>query len=187
MPIATTNTPFIDANIKRELRAPPEEGVMTVTATPTAGERRSRAASRRVLVVADDACTTPELCASVSAFAGDTPIEALVIAPAHGTAATQWYVDEDAARAEATHRLRTCLSCLVRDGIRVRGELSDPDPIQAIADALHEFPADEILLLTAPQRPSGWLRQNVIDRARQAFRQPITHAVMPAASERSER
>jgi GABA permease len=159
---------------------------MTAIATPTASERRSRTPSRRVLVVADDACTTPELCASLRAFAGDTPIEALVIAPAHGTTATQWYVDEDAARADATHRLRTCVNCLVRDGIRVSGELSVPDPIQAIADALHEFPADEILLVTAPQRPSRWLRQNVIDRARRAFLQPITHIVMPAASERSE-
>jgi GABA permease len=159
---------------------------MTAIATPTASERRSRTSSRRVLVVADDACTTPELCASLRAFAGDTPIEALVIAPAHGTTATQWYVDEDAARADATHRLRTCVNCLVRDGIRVSGELSVPDPIQAIADALHEFPADEILLVTAPQRPSRWLRQNVIDRARRAFLQPITHIVMPAASERSE-
>jgi GABA permease len=159
---------------------------MTAIATPTASERRSRTSSRRVLVVADDACTTPELCASLRAIAGDTPIEALVIAPAHGTTATQWYVDEDAARADATHRLRTCVNCLVRDGIRVSGELSVPDPIQAIADALHEFPADEILLVTAPQRPSRWLRQNVIDRARRAFLQPITHIVMPAASERSE-
>jgi hypothetical protein len=159
---------------------------MTAIATPTASERRSRTPSRRVLVVADDACTTPELCASLRAFAGDTPIEALVIAPAHGTTATQWYVDEDAARADATHRLRTCVNCLVRDGIRVSGELSVPDPIQAIADALHEFPADEILLVTAPQRPSRWLHQNVIDRARWAFLQPITHIVKPAASERSE-
>jgi RNA polymerase sigma factor (sigma-70 family) len=56
--------------------------------------------------------------------------------------------------------------------------------LHAIADALHEFPADEILLVTAPQRPSRWLRPNVIDRARQAFREPITHVVMPARSER---
>ena len=133
---------------------------MTAIATPTASERRGRG-GRRVPIVADDACTTPELCASVRAFARGTPIEALVIAPAHGTAATQWYVDEDAARADATHRLRTCVSCLIRDGIRVSGELSDPDPIQAIADALDEFPADEILLveraaaalaLAAPER-----------------------------------
>lgn len=152
---------------------------MTELLTP-----RSRIASRRVLVVVDDACTAPEVCASVRAHADGRSIEALVLAPAHGTAATQWYVDEDAARADAAHRLRNCLACLTREGIRVTGDLGDPDPIQAIADALCEFPADEILLVTAPQRPSHWLRPNAIDRARGAFQQPVTHVVMPATSER---
>ncbi len=155
-----------------------------MSAAATVTRSRSRVASRRVLVVVDDACTAPEVCATVRTHADGRPIDALVLAPAHGTAATQWYVHEDAARADATHRLRTCLACLTHDGIRVTGDLGDPDPIQAIADALYTFPADEILLVTAPQRPSRWLRPNVIDRARQAFRRPITHVVMPAAPER---
>ena len=162
----------------------PDRG--TAPTTPVATELRHRAGSRRVLVVVDDACTAPELCTTVREFAGNTPIEAHVIAPAHGTASTQWYVDEDAARAEASHRLRTCLTCLARDGIRVSGELSDPDPIRGIADTLHDFPADEILLVTAPQRPSRWLRENAVDRAHRAFRQPITHIEMPAGPERAE-
>jgi hypothetical protein len=153
-----------------------------MTAVATASTPRSRVASGRWLVVVDDACTAPEVCATVRAHADAPRIEALVLAPAHGTAATRWYVDEDAARAEATRRLRTCVACLTKDGFRVTGELSDPDPVQAIADALDEFPADEILLVTAPQRPSRRLRQNAIDRARRAFQQPITHVVMPAAA-----
>ena len=162
---------------------------MTELLTPT--ENRARAnrppssvASRRMLVVVDDVCTAPEICASVRAHANSSPVEALVLAPAHGTAATQWYIDEAAATADATHRLRTCIACLAHDGIRAAGELADPDPIRAIADALEEFPANEILLVSAPQRPSRWLRPNVIDRARQSFREPITHVVMPAAAER---
>lgn len=164
-----------------------EESPITALATPPADEPRTRAGTRSVLVVIDYACTAPELCASVREFARDMKIEAFVIAPAHGTTATQWYVDGDAARAEATHRLRTSVNCLARDGIRVSGELSDPDPIRGIADALHEFPADEILLVSAPQRPSRWLRQNVIERARHAFRQPLTQIVMPSMSERNAR
>jgi hypothetical protein len=116
----------------------------------------------------------------------DTTIEALVIAPARGAASAQWYVDDDAARADAAHRLRTCVGCLGERGIRARGELSDPDPVQGIADALHEFPADEIVLVTAPHHPSRWLRQNDIDRARHAFRQPITHLFMPAPEAEDE-
>ena len=136
-------------------------------------------AGHRILVVADDTCTAPELCAGVSAHADGRPVEALVIAPTHGTAATRWYVDEDAARADATHRLRRCIACLARDGVQATGELSDPDPVQAIADALHEFPAEEIVLITAPQRPSRWLRRNAVERARLAFRQPVTHIELP--------
>jgi hypothetical protein len=116
-------------------------------------------------------------------MAGGASIEALVVAPAHGTASTQWYVDEDAAHAEATHRLRTCVSCLGRGGIRASGRLSESDPVQGIADALHDFQADEIVLVTALQRPSRWLRQDDIDRARRSFPQLITHLFMPAASE----
>jgi GABA permease len=132
-----------------------------------------------VLIVVDEPCTSPELCASVRAYADDRPLEALVIAPAHESAATQWYVDEEAARADATHRLRRCVACLGRDSIRVEGQLGDHDPVHAIGDALYEFAADEILLITSPQRPSHWLRQNVVDRARHTFPQPSTSSCRP--------
>ena len=157
---------------------------MAVAAARPAPPENSSASRRRVLVVVDQPCTAPELCASVRAHTGTDPIEALVIAPAHGRPETQWYVDEDAARADATHRLRACVACLARHGIRASGQLSDPDPVQAIADALHDFPADEILLISARQRPSSWLRQSVIDRARHAFEQPVEQVVMPASSAR---
>jgi hypothetical protein len=140
---------------------------------------RSTASRRRLLVVVDQPCTAPELCASVHGYVGADGVDALVIAPAHGSPDTQWYADEDAARADATHRLRACVACLAGDGVRARGQLSDPDPVQAIADALDEFPADEILIVTAPQRPSSWLHRNAIDRARRRFEQPIAHVVMP--------
>jgi GABA permease len=154
------------------------------TATSLGQKPRRGPAERRLLVVVDEPCTSPELCASIRAYAGGRPLEALVIAPAHDLPATQWYVDEEAARADATHRLRACVACLGQDGIRVRGELGDGDPVHAIGDALYEFPADEILLISASQRPSRWLRQNVIDRARDTFPQPVTHVVMPTGPER---
>ena len=63
-------------------------------------------------------------------------------------------------------------------GIDAEGALGDPDPVGAIADALQDFDADEILLVTAPQRPSSWLRPNVVDRARRTFAVPIHHSVV---------
>ncbi len=162
---------------------------MTTTPIPTRtarqpGRRQQLRISglRRVLIVIDEPCTSPELCASVRTGAEGPPPEAFVIAPAREAAATQWYVDEDAARADAMHRLRGCLACLARDGIRVQGRLGDRDPVRAIADALHEFPADEILIVTPRQRPSRWLHRNVVDRARRTFPQPVKHLVMPVTS-----
>ena len=169
---------------------------MTALLTPTRSSKaaaegegqaetpRSTTSRRRLLVVVDQPCTAPELCASVRGYLGADRVDALVIAPAHGSPDTQWYIDEDAARADATQRLRACVACLTGDGIRASGQLSDPNPVQAIADALYEFPADEILIVTAPQRPSNWLHQNVIDRTRRSFEQPIAHVAMPTTPAR---
>lgn len=143
--------------------------------------------SRRVLVVVDEPCTSPERCASIRTDAGSGPTDALVIAPTHGAAATRWYVDEDAARADAAQRLRACVACLAGDGIRAEGRPGDSDPVQAITDALQVYAADEIQLITAPQRPSTWHHQNVIDRARGSFEQPIKHVVMPMQGETQAR
>ena len=111
--------------------------LLTPTKTSQHGNRGeappSSRSARRVLIVVDEPCTSPELCTSVRGYAGNRPLEALVIAPAHSSAATQWYIDEEAARADATHRLRACVACLTRDGIHADGHLSDPDPVQAIA------------------------------------------------------
>jgi hypothetical protein len=162
-----------------------------LTATRTARERSrgkaqtAAASARRVLIVVDETCTSPELCAGVRTSADNRPLEALVIAPAYESVATQWYVDEDAALADATYRLRGCIACLRRDGIRVEGQLGDRDAVHAIGDALREFPADEILFVAAPQRPSGWLREDVIDRARHTFQQPVKHIPLPPAPEPS--
>jgi hypothetical protein len=139
--------------------------------------RRGR--NHRVLVVVDEACPSPGLCATIRRRAAPDRVEAFVIVPARGSSVTQWYVDEDAARADATARLRRCVACLTGNGIRAEGQLADPDPVQAIADALHDFAADEILLVTAQQRPSTWLRPNMLDRVRNSVRQPVGHAIVP--------
>jgi hypothetical protein len=157
---------------------------MAVATPPPTGKELTETSCRHLVVVIDDACTAPDLCATLRAFGGGETLDALVLGTAHGSAATQWYVDEDDARAEATHRLRKCVACLDRAGIRARGRIGDVDPVQAIADAVHDYPADEILLITPPQRPSGWLRQNAVDRARRAFSQPVTHIVSQTTSPR---
>jgi nucleotide-binding universal stress UspA family protein len=115
--------------------------------------------------------------------AGEARLEVLVVSPACGSTATQWYVDADAARAHATQRLRACVACLEAEGVRVKGRLSGPDPVHAIGEALRDFPADEILLVTARRRPSAWLRGSTIEYVRRSFPRPVEHVVLERARE----
>jgi len=134
-----------------------------------------RARRRRLLIVIDETCPSQSPSDTWRLHAEGERTEALVIAPGRGSTATQWYIDGAAARADATKRLRCCVACLASSGIRVTGRLVEPDPVHAIADALRDFHADEILLVTASHHPSIWLRPSVIDRVRRGFQQPVEH------------
>ena len=45
-------------------------------------------------------------------------------------------------------------------------------------DALRMFGADEIVVSTHPPGRSNWLEKQVIERARERYRLPITHVVV---------
>ena len=51
------------------------------------------------------------------------------------------------------------------------------DPIEAIADALRFFRADEILVSTRPYGESRWIEEDVVGRAWERFRLPLLHVV----------
>jgi GABA permease len=129
--------------------------------------------SRRILYVAHRACGNPALCAEVRAHAA-AGAEVLVVAPVVGSPLHRWTSDEAEERALAETRLEESLGWLRKHGLRVRGRLGDGDPVQAVADALYAFPADEIVIcLEEPERPH-WLRKGVVERARQRFQLPVT-------------
>ena len=57
---------------------------------------------------------------------------------------------EDDARVDATERAEAASEELPGEQVEAHG--GDVDPLQAIEDALRTFPADEIVVLTAPMR-----------------------------------
>ena len=59
--------------------------------------------------------------------------------------------------------------------------MGDSDPLQAIADALHFFPADEIVIATHPEERSNWLERDLVERARSRYALPVVHVVVGAA------
>ena len=69
--------------------------------------------------------------------------------------------------------------------LKAKGEIGDSDPNMAIEDALHVFPADEIVISTHPPERSRWLEHGVVDRAREQIDLPISHVVVDLAADRA--
>src|SRR5262245_34209325 len=78
--------------------------------------------------------------------------EVLVVAPALNSWLRHWLSDEDPARRRAEERLAAVVRQLQRTVVHVEGRVGDADPLQAIADALATFPADEIVISDGSER-----------------------------------
>jgi hypothetical protein len=101
----------------------------------------------RVLVVAI-AEATAESAQRIADLAGSaTDVRLLVPVPSH--LLDRWLSAEDDARHEAEAQLARSAGALVAAGLPVSGSVGDHDPAQALEDELRDFPADEVVLLTA--------------------------------------
>ncbi len=139
---------------------------------------------RSILVIANETVEGTVLHESIRYRARYVDADVLVVAPALNSRVRHWLSDEDGARAAAGERLEHCLDRLEQTGIRAKGRIGDADPLQAIADALHLFPADELVIATHPEPRSHWLARDVVGRARAKFDLPILHVVVDATRRR---
>jgi GABA permease len=139
----------------------------------------ARPAVSRVLVIANEAARSYELEQAIRSRVGAIrDPQVLVVAPALNRRVRHWVSDEDDARRAAGDRLLRCLQQLERIGIDANGMVGDADPLQAIADALHVFRADEIVIATHPEERAHWLARRLVERARRRFDVPIVHVVV---------
>jgi hypothetical protein len=145
-------------------------------------ERPRSAHPRRILVVANETVAGVPLMEEVRTRVANGT-EVMVVCPALNSRLRHWTSDEDSARAIAHGRLQESLERLAATGVEARGHVGDADPLQAIADALREFPADEIVVSTHPPERSNWLERNVTERARRLFALPVTHIVVDLHAE----
>jgi len=136
---------------------------------------------KRILVVANETIEGEVL---HEAIRESNAAEVQVIAPALNSRIRHWLSDEDEAHRSAEERLVALLARLREAGLDARGSVGDGDPLQALADGLHFFPADEIIIATHPEGRSHWLERNLVERARSRFAQPILHVVVDSANHR---
>ena len=134
----------------------------------------------RILVVSDGSSTSQAFRDEVVGHAAGRPLEVLVVAPALGSRLSHWTGD-DHARDEARGSLERTVEALTAAGVTARGEVGADDPIQAVDDALREFPADEVVFATRPEAAANWKERDVVEIARARYELPITHVVVDAA------
>jgi hypothetical protein len=142
------------------------------------GRPRAQDDRQRILVVANETLRGEALRAEIAHRARGRESEVRVVCPALNTKIKYWVSDEDEARQQAQGRLDAVLAKLAREGVQAQGDIGDSDPVQAVEDALRLFPADEVIISTHPHGRSNWLEQDVVGRARERFRLPITHVVV---------
>jgi len=137
---------------------------------------------RRILVVTNETARGDELYDAVVAQTerSDPRSDVLVVAPALNSRLRHWLSEDAAARRAAIERVHECVTRLAGAGIAAEGTIGDPDPLQAIEDALGTFPADSLVIATHPAERSHWLERGLVERADERFDLPITHVVVGA-------
>jgi hypothetical protein len=141
-------------------------------------ERPDGVQGRRILVISNETVTGTVLHEAIRFRARNVGGEVLVVVPALNSRVRNWMSDVDGARRAAEKRLARSLERLAAAGIQARGQIGDGDPMQAIADALGVFAADEVIIATHPEARSHWLAHDLVARARVRFDQPIVHIVV---------
>ena len=110
-----------------------------------------------------------ELC---SGLASESSAVALV-APAIGELPPQpAQADVDDAIREARNRLELSLQALGRRGISAFGEVGVSDPVAAASEALHQYPAELILVVAAERDRGGW-ENGLFERAQNELDPPV--------------
>ena len=135
-------------------------------------------AAHRVLVVADDDCAGPALCERVLTHVADRRADVLVVAPTLVSPLHYLDSDVDEARMDAEARLAATVDEVAAAGVSARGRIGSESPLEAIADALAVFPADELVVATPPPDRANWLEQDLLERVRTEHRLPVSHLVV---------
>jgi hypothetical protein len=134
--------------------------------------------ARRLLVVATIPVEEGLLRDRVREHAGDAA-EVRIVAPASDLSPLQWLAtDEGEAREEAAEIAERAERAVESEAAAIETEVGDPDPVQAIEDALRQFPAEEVLVITRPGDEAGWLEQDAAEEASERFGVPVTHLVL---------
>jgi hypothetical protein len=131
---------------------------------------------RRYLVVANQTAGGTHLREAILQRVKAGPCSFHLVVPATPPAHLATWT-EGQALAIADERLHEALIAFKEAGAEASGVVGDPNPFDAVADALLDGEFDEILLSTLPPGASRWLGQDLVSRVRRRWSIPVTHVV----------
>lgn len=142
-------------------------------------ETATKAAIKRIVVIANEECVGDRLFDLVRERCGDGPeCEVILVAPALTSRIRYWLSDENGAMAEAQVRAAQSAERFGAAGIPVRAHIGDPDPLQALDDAVRTYHPNEVIVATHPPDHANWLEQGFAAQAQARFDLPIAHIVV---------
>lgn len=119
---------------------------------------------RDVLVITSSEWPIAELRAALGEDIG----ELRVVVPTVRQSRLQWLTnDDDEAREQADEAASSIADALPSE--QTEASAGDPDPLQAAKDALREFAADEVVVVTRPDEEATWLEEGSSDEIAQAL------------------
>lgn len=131
-----------------------------------------------ILVLANRTCPCPALHEFVHNELGERLAEVTIVAPAlNESKLAHWVSDSDEALQDAELRLAQAIEGLKADGVAVRGQVGDADPLTALEDALAVFEIDAVVLSTFPDSDSHWLENGLVGKAQAKLDVPVHHFV----------
>jgi hypothetical protein len=131
----------------------------------------------RYLVIANQTMAEAPLADAIAARQRSGDCEFFIVVPATAPHELLTWT-EGGARSIARRRLAEAIAVLRACGVSVDGEVGDPSPVVAAADALRRGPAyDEVIVSTFPPGMSRWLKMDLPSRLARLSRLPVCHVV----------
>jgi len=120
------------------------------------------------LVVANKTAASPALLDALKERADDLERHVFIfVVPQEG--------GQGVAARQARARLTQMIDRARAADLICAGMIADPDPYNAVMNALQFFRVDDIVISTLPATRSGWMRADLIERVRKATNVPVEH------------
>jgi hypothetical protein len=141
----------------------------------------------RVIAIVTDELHGSEPVEQLQGSANGDGVEVRIVVPAvEANPLRHTMGDIDEPRRQAGERLQRVLKALGDSDLEVRGEVGDPDPVQAAQDALLKEPADEVLIFEHAEGEARWYEEGLYERAQESIEPPLRLVVIESGENRPD-